>query len=158
MAQEDPNPWSEWFLLLKQQAATARQRLLDWWAAVGEEPHLIWQTVAVRYTVYGVGGLVLVWVLLKIPGMIAPPARVTARPVATTADFHVVCSNPECERHFVIHRDFGFRKFPVRCSQCAQVTGQRARKCSSPHCRGRWVAPLEQDNGMRCPRCGVAME
>ncbi len=154
MAQENPSRLVEWLLLVRKQVDVTRQRLEDWLAAVREEPVLIWETLAVRYAVYGLVGVVLMWGVTRIPGMLTPPPPADARPAAVTADFHVVCSGAQCGHHFVIHRSFGFHKFPVECSRCKGKTGVQARDCHSPTCRGRWVAPQKINGASHCSVCG----
>lgn len=126
MAQERPNRLTEWLLLTRKQVPVVRQHFENWLAAVREEPALVWQTPAVRYATYGAGGLMLVWIATWVAGGLAPPLPEDARP-ATRADFHVVCTNPECGYHFVIHRKLGFHGFPVKCPRCQQKTGTQAR-------------------------------
>ncbi len=158
MAQERPNPLIEWLMILRKQAPILRERIGDWIEQVREEPALIWATPAVRYVAYGLGAMVIVWVATGIAGAITPPPPASARPTATTADFHVVCSDPQCGHHFVIHREFGFHRFPVQCPRCERTTGVSARRCSSPTCQGRWVAPVEDEGGPKCPICGTMFE
>lgn len=156
MAQEHPKRLVEWFHLLRGQVPVVRQRYGDWLAAVREEPALIWQTTAVRYAAYGLGAAVLLWGATRVAGTLAPPA--TARPQAKTADFHVVCTGLDCRHHFVIHRKFGYRKFPVDCPKCQNKTGAQARRCNSATCRGRWVPLERQDGKLYCPVCGAGSE
>ena len=158
MAQEDPNRLVEWYQVLCRQIPAARQRLDEWLAAVRAEPVLIWETAAVRYSAYSLGGVVLLWVVTGFTGMLVPPPPAGAKAEATTADFHVVCSNAQCGRHFVIHRKFGFRGFPVDCSACGRGTGGKARRCNSDACRGRWVAPMKTGDASQCPRCQRRLE
>ncbi len=158
MAQENPNRLVEWLLLLRRQWPVAKRRFQEWLDAVREEPVLIWETPAVRFASYGLGGLILALVAVKLTGMIVPPPPVTARPAATTADYHVVCVNPDCGHHFVIHRKFGFRGFPVACPNCEKATGLQARRCYSQTCQGRWIAPIEDQGSLHCPICGNSAE
>ena len=153
MAQEQPNRFVEWYLLIRRQGPIARRYLNAWLDAVREEPTLIWQTPAVRYTAYGISGLVSIYLFLSIPSCFSSTSTSQIKPQATTADFHVVCSDRECRHHFVINRDFGYRKFPVRCPKCEQPTGAQARLCVSKTCRRRWVAPEQYDDRLYCPRC-----
>jgi len=157
MAQERPNRLVEWLMLFRKQWPVAREHIANWLEAVREEPRLAWETSAVRYTVYGLGGLVLLWFVTNLSGWIAPPPP-SARPAATTADFHVVCSDSQCAHHFVIHRKFGFDDFPVECPQCQRETGVSARRCNSASCGGRWIAPQRTDQGLQCPVCGAKLE
>jgi hypothetical protein len=121
--------------------------------AVKEEPRLFWDTTAVRYTAYGVGGLLSVWLVSWLATSLAPPRPADAKPEATTADFHVICTHPDCGEHFVIHRKFGFNRYPVECPKCRRQTGMAARLCSSSVCQGKWVVPREVDGRQRCPLC-----
>ena len=158
MAQERPNRLAEWLLLIRERVPAVRQRFEDWFSAVREEPVLLWETTAIRYVVYGTGGLALVWAASWVTAMVtpAPPAR--ARPAATTGVFHVVCRDNGCGEHFQIHRKFGFHRFPVVCPACEQQTGARARRCNSQTCRGRWVALEEIDGAQYCPVCGTRFD
>jgi len=153
MAQENPNRLVEWYLVLRRQGPALRQHLEDWVAAVKEEPRLIWETATVRYAAYGVGGLLSVWLVTWLGAALAPPPPADAKPQATTADFHVICTNPECGEHFVINRKFGFNKFPVACPKCNRESGMAARLCNSSACQGRWVVPALTGDGKRCPIC-----
>lgn len=154
MAQEGPNRLAELLLMLREQVPVVRRRFDEWLAAVREEPALIWETLAVRYAVYAAGGLVLAWLTLWGVELVTPPPPASARPAATVADFHVVCADAACAHHFAIRRKFGFRKFPVDCLKCAKRTGVQARRCSSPDCRERWVAPQEENGKTYCSVCG----
>jgi len=158
MAQENRNRLAEWLVLLRQQAPVVRRQFSGWLESVREEPALFWQTVAVRYVAYGLAGLALVWAVSAFSRMIVPPPHASAKPAATTADFHVVCSNRQCLHHYVIHRKFGFRGFPVRCPRCEQKTGMQARRCNSPICQGRWVPAQERDGRTYCPECNQPIE
>ena len=158
MAQEPPNRFTEWLGLLREEATYLREVVGEWLEQVREEPSLIWATPAIRYTTYGLCAAALIWVVSGVAGAITPPPPASARPTATTADFHVVCTNPSCENHFVIHREFGFRRFPVQCQRCQRETGFSARKCGSTNCMGRWVAPVREETGLTCPRCGARFE
>ncbi len=154
MAQEDPNRFAEWLVLCSRQAPFMRRQFDDWVEDAREEPRLIWETPAVRYGAYGLVAIVLAWGALGLANSIAPPPPPDAGRLARTADFHVVCADQLCAHHFVIHKKFGFRKFPVVCPNCRQQSGLRARRCNSPACRGRWVAPVQVGDMLKCPRCG----
>ncbi|MHC4696437.1 MAG: hypothetical protein ACYTFA_06830 [Planctomycetota bacterium] len=154
MAQEDPNRLAEWLLLFRKQAPIVRRHFDDWVEEVREEPRLIWETPAVRYAIYGLVAVALAWGALRVANSIAPQPPPDAQRQAATADFHVVCSNQRCGHHFLIHKKFGFRKFPLVCPKCKQESGHRARRCNSPTCRGRWVAPERVGGMLKCPRCG----
>lgn len=152
MAQEDRNRLIEWLDILRDRVPFMRERVADWVADAREEPALVWETPAVRYTVYALGGLMLLWVASGVAGSIAPMPT-NAVPQATTADFHVVCSDNWCSQHFVVNRSFGFNQFPIPCAKCGMQTGVRSLRCYSNTCGGRWVAPLKTDEGLRCARC-----
>lgn len=154
MAQEDRGSLAEWYEALRRQVPVIRRHGAQWLAAAREEPILIWETAAVRYAAYGLGGFILFWIVSAMVGMFAPSPPATARPTATTADFHVVCAAPQCGRHFVVNRKFGFSRFPVGCPGCGERTGMRARRCNSDTCRGRWVAPHKSKEELYCPQCG----
>jgi hypothetical protein len=154
MAQEERNRLAEWTVMLREQIPILRGRLAEWAAVCREHPRLIWETPAVRYATYGLGGLIVLWGVLAVAGAIAPAPPVDAGPEAAKADFHVICSNPGCAYHFVIQREFSFRKFPVQCPKCVQKTGQRAYPCYSQTCQRRWVVPAESGGVPVCPRCG----
>jgi len=153
MAQEDRNRLAEWFTLIREHVPALRQRMRQWVVEAHEEPSVLWQTPAVRYSTYVTGGLVLAWIIQWGISLAVPPPPASARPEATTADFHVLCANPACGYHFVVQREFGFSDFPIPCPRCSQETGQKARLCTSDACRGRWVAPTTSDGEARCPRC-----
>jgi len=154
MAQEQPNRFSEWLLLFRERVPILRERFDLWVDEARAEPRLIWATPAVRYATYALAAILISWAAAGVANSVIPPPPPDARAQATTGDFHVVCARESCGYHFVIHRHLGFRKFPVACPRCAQETGVQARKCTSPSCRGRWVAPMEVGDSLRCPRCG----
>jgi len=154
MAQEDPNRLTEWVGLVRAQVPVVRQRFEEWLTAVREEPALIWETAAVRYTAYSLGAVLLVLAASWTARGLAPPPPANAKPGATTADFHVICTSPKCGHHFVIHRELGFHRFPVECPACRGKTGMQGRRCYSPTCQGRWVAPQNRDDVLYCPICG----
>jgi hypothetical protein len=158
MAQERPSRLAEWMEIARTQAPLLRDRFDSWVAAVREDPALLWQTVAVRYATYVIGALVLVWAVTGLAGLITPPAPAGAKPEATTADFHVLCTNPDCGHHFVIHQAFDFHRFPVTCPACQRETGARALRCNSPTCRGRWVVPQMRNGEPCCPFCGTSFD
>lgn len=157
MAQERPSRLSEWLMLLRERGPVVREQFREWLDEVREEPRLIWESPAVRYVAYAVGALVVFYVVSATARSISPPPPPQAGPRAITADFHVLCANDSCRHHFLIHRKFGFRGFPVTCPSCERKSGLRARKCNSPSCRGRWVAPTEGGNEPKCPRCGDSL-
>lgn len=157
MAQERRNRLAEWLLLAREQAPILRQHFREWLAAVRAEPSLIWQTPAVRYATYAVVGLFLLMMVGKIRAMIGPPPSVSVREAASTVDFRVKCSSADCGHDFVLHREFGFRGFPVECPECKRKTGVRARQCFSHECNGRWRAPEGSGRDSSCPVCGEAL-
>ncbi|MFQ5494586.1 MAG: hypothetical protein ACE5EX_04320 [Phycisphaerae bacterium] len=154
MAQEQRNRLVEWYELAREHAPVLRRSLSEWFAAVRAEPILIWETTAARYAIWCIGVVVLLWGASWVASSIAPPPPVGAVEAATTADFHVVCSDVSCGHHFLLHKKFGFSAFPVRCPQCGRQTGQQARRCFSETCRGRWVPAVDSGGAARCPVCG----
>ncbi len=153
MAQENPNRLAEWVVLVRRQWPVLKQHLADWLGACRENPTLIWATPSVRYGTWLVGGLIAVWFVVWLSGSLVPPPPAAAKPEATTADYHVICTDPDCSHHFVINRSFGFTSFPVDCPKCKREIGERAIRCNSESCQGRWVAPIETDTGSECPYC-----
>jgi len=153
MAQERPNRLVEWLLLARKQAPIVKQHFLDWLDECRQEPRLIWETAAVRYTTYLIAGMILIKVVSTSVTAFAPPPPASSKPLATTADFHVLCADSACRAHFVIHRRFGFDDFPVQCPVCKKETGQAARQCLSAKCRGDWRIPSAKSEGQVCPAC-----
>lgn len=158
MAQEKPNRLSEWVLLIRKKSPVVREHLADWVAEVRKEPRLLWETAAVRYTVYLVAAIALLAGTKCGVRMVTPAPPASAKEPAHTADFHVLCGDSRCAHHFVINRKFGFEKFPVACPKCKAMTGQRAVKCYSAQCQGRWVAIDDSSGPAKCARCGGALE
>ena len=150
------NRFINWDLLLKDEWLPGQgRRMVDWSQAVREEPRLIWQTPQVRYMVYGLGILVGVWALMSVVSALEPAPPKGAQSRARTADIHVVCTNPECRHHFLIKREFGFDRFPVVCPRCKQKSGQRAVRCFSKGCGGKYVVPVESGGRLYCSQCGT---
>ncbi len=155
MAQEKPKRLANLVVTLRDGLPELRRRTGHAIAAFRENPRDAWASPAVRYTMYlllallGLGGASYLssWIV---------PVNPEARERADTADFHVLCTQPDCLHHFVIHKEFGFRRFPVECPKCHKLTGERAILCNSPTCRGAWVVPVETERGRRCPGCGEA--
>ncbi len=158
MAQEDRNLLVEWYELLRKQLPILRKYGKEWFEAVREEPVLLWETPAVRYSVYGFGAIIVLWGASTAASMLVPPPPKSAGPIATTADFHVVCTGTNCTHHFVLHREFGFRGFPAACTRCGRDTALQARRCNSDTCLGRWVAPRRDADRSSCPRCNHRFE
>lgn len=157
MAQEKPNRLSEWLTLARQNVPVAKQQIRDWWAEVKDEPGQAWDNYLVRYPVYAVGGMLLIWLTTAAVNLFTPPLPPSARATATTADFHVICTDTTCNQHFMINRPFGFDDFPVTCPRCRKITGEAARPCYSKDCNGRWVAPVRGDDGLKCPHCAALL-
>jgi hypothetical protein len=157
MAQERPSRLAEWIMLLRKNVPLLREHVADWAAEVREEPRLLWETSPIRYATYGVGAILAVWLVTFVVGFLTPPPPVGAKAAATTADYHIICSDPACAYHFVVQYQFGFHDFPIECSKCMKRTGVSARRCNSPTCQGRWVAPIEISEAKKCPICGAMM-
>ncbi len=158
MRPQEPNRWVAWYLLVKEEWLPARRRALrEWWSAVRQEPRLAWQTPQVRYGAAILGVILLAVLATSLVDALALPPPANARPQATTANFHVVCSDPECGHHFLIERKFGFSRFPVECPKCHKPSGERAARCHSSTCGGRYVATAEKEEQRYCPRCGTRL-
>lgn len=157
MAQERPSRLAGLVEMIREQWPVLRHRAAEYAVEVREDPGLLWQSAGVRYGVYIGGGLVLLWIVMAVAGALVPPAPKGVQPRATTADFHVICQNTACGHHFVIRRDFGFRKFPVVCPKCQQPMGARAYLCTSKECRARWVVPQVIEGQSYCPECKTAL-
>ena len=145
---------SAWLTALREGWPSVRAHFNEWKEAVREEPRLIWQTPAIRYSVYVIAGVAAIWTLTWALSLMAPAE---VKPMARTADFHVLCTNPGCGNHFIINRKFGFDDFPVVCPKCQQRTGERAARCVSPTCHGRWVVPVVREGEYYCPICNAAL-
>jgi len=158
MAQERPNRLVEWVALIRKNAPIFREQARDWMSEVREEPRLLWEASAIRYAIYGVGAILAIWSVTFLIGMLTPPPPLGAKSEATTADYHVICSDPACGYHFVVQREFGFRGFPIQCPKCNKQAGVSARRCNSATCMGRWIAPIEVNGLMTCPVCGATMK
>ncbi len=129
---------ARWIAALREWAPTIRPRLEEWWEIIRQNPMLIWQAPAVRYSAYGLGLIVALLVLRWGTSSLLPPQMVGGEP-ARTAQFHVLCSDPACGHHFVIERKFKFKDFPVQCPKCRQKTGYRAIQVHSGPDRGKWI-------------------
>ena len=141
----------QWIAAIREGWPSVRARFDDWRDAVREEPVLIWQTSAIRYSVYGLGALIAVSLLIWAVEAVQP---VEVAPTAETADFHVLCTASGCGHHFVINEEFDFDDFPVVCPKCQNKNGYRALHCVSKTCRSRWVVPNKKNDELRCPHCG----
>ncbi len=148
------NRWSEWWEIARERHEAVRVGFNNWFEACREEPTLIWQTPAVRYTTYVVGLLIAALMVRAVIEAIQPIPTDAMTPRADTAHFDVICTNPDCGRHFIIDRKFGYDNFPVRCPYCNQESGRHALRCNSDRCRGRLVPTIESDGEYRCPICG----
>ncbi|MCH7701206.1 MAG: hypothetical protein IID37_05930 [Planctomycetes bacterium] len=131
-----------------------KPRALEWWETVRAEPGQIWASLAFRWGCLVAGGIVLLLIATTIAGWSERSTPSARGPAARTANFDVLCSDPNCAHHFVINRKFTFHKFPVECIKCQQPTGQRGRRCSSISCSGKLAIPVESELGPICDRCG----
>lgn len=153
MPVDKESKFSEFMAALRQEGLPAiKVRLLAWVEACREEPRLILHSPGARIITYVVVGL-LVMKLGSCLLSLRNPGGPEPAPFARTADFHVVCTNADCNHHFVIHRKFGFDDFPITCPKCGRSTGMHAQRCVSDTCKGRWVAPVKRKNGVFCPVC-----
>ncbi len=158
MPPPDRNRLTAWYLLIKDEwLPTQRHKFGEWWVAVREEPRLLWNTPQFVYSLIGLGVIIAIVVVAWLTDFVAPPPPSDARDKATTANFHVVCSQPECLHHFMIEREFGFDDFPVECPRCKQDTGQQGQRCRSNTCRGRYVPTIEKDGHIHCRICDATL-
>ena len=148
------NRWAETWEALKESASASRHGLRRWCDEARVEPTLIWQTPAVRYVAYALGGLVTFLALSSAIGMLQLPVPEHVQPRAKTAHFQVICSNPACGKYFLIERKFRFSKFPVSCAYCRELAGHRALRCSSDKCLGAMAIVVEEDGKTYCSQCG----
>lgn len=154
MAQERPNRLAELLALARQGLPTLREQARMALARLRAEPGRVWEVAAVRYAVYGLVGLIATWILAFVVGLISPPPPPGARDPARSADFRIVCGDPQCGYNYVLRREFGYEGFPAACHRCKKVTGVPGRRCFSPRCEGRWIAPVESETQSTCPVCG----
>jgi len=153
MPAPERNRWAEWVQIGKERKEAARVSFNEWVEQVKLEPTLIWQTPAVRYTTYAIGSIVAVLIVRTAIDMIQPVPASMITPRARTADFNVICSNPQCRKNFTIQRKFNFHDFPVKCPFCKQMTGQHAMRCRSETCHGKLVITKTSEGVTRCTEC-----
>jgi hypothetical protein len=128
-------------------------KLREWYDTCRQEPILFWHTPAIRYTTYGIAGILGVLIVSSIANSLVPNVEVKAQ--ATTTDHRVICTNSDCGKMFVIDRPFHFDDFPVTCPTCTKQTGQPAHRCNSKTCKGRWVVRRAEGERYVCPQCGA---
>lgn len=157
MPAPERNRWTEWLEITRERKDVARLALREWWVAVKAEPELFWQTPAVRYAAYGLGALMVIFAMRTAIEMLQPVDPKLMTPRAKTANFDVICSNPQCRQHFLIERKFKFRRFPVTCRYCDQETGRQALRCTSEACRGKLVMTARVDSKHQCTACGATI-
>ena len=83
MPVEKESKLGQWIAALREGWPAIRAGVDEWTDAVRENPALIWATPAVRYTVYGLGGLLALWLVTWGVGQFQPPE---AAPPAATAE------------------------------------------------------------------------
>jgi hypothetical protein len=147
--------WAEFREAFKSQSESAREQLSQWLTDVRGQPELIWQTVAVRYSVYGMGGLLAVLLVRTAIGLLQPVDLAQFEAPARTAHFDVICDNASCKHHFVIERKFSFDRFPVTCPHCDQPSGQLALRCNSRTCGGKLVPTKIVNRRIVCAVCAA---
>jgi hypothetical protein len=158
MPRRERSRLTEWLVLLREEWLPAQWAgLVNWFQAVREEPYLAWETPQVRYGFYGLVGVLGLSVLIWALSLLEPPTPREYRTRAETANYPCVCANTDCGHRFMITRKFGFDDYPVACPRCGQQTGQRAVRCHSPSCKGRYVAVVEIDGELRCTECGAVL-
>lgn len=136
---------------IREGVPSLKAKLREWFDTCRQEPALFWQTPAIRYVTYGTGGVIGVLVVLMVVNSIAPSVEVIEQ--ATTTDHRVICTNTECANMFVIDRPFDFDAFPVTCPKCSKQTGERAQRCNSKSCKGRWMIREVRGERFVCPHC-----
>ena len=137
---------------------TVKPYLAERYAFVRETPGLVWRLPEVRYSIIVLGGVLVVILLRFSVGFISLVPEGEVRPFATTGDFHVICTNEQCKKHFVINRKFKFDDFPVACPACTQETGRRALRCRSKTCRGQLVPTEIRGGDYVCRRCSKVIK
>lgn len=154
MAQESPNRLVEWYLAIRAWLPVARRGVESWVAQVRAEPVLLWESQAVRCTLLGLGGLVVVWLVMTGVNLVALPPPADAQAPSDRAYFHVICSDSACRHHFTIYEKKSFDGFPVKCPRCGKLDGEQARQCFSKSCAGRWTVSQLRDKQPVCGSCG----
>ncbi len=137
---------------------TVKPYLAERYAPVRETPGLLWRLPEVRYTALALGVLVALSIFQFAGGCLSFAPEGEVQPLATTGDFHVVCTNEQCKKHFVINRKFKFDDFPVECPTCKQDTGQRALRCRSKTCGGQLVPTEIRGGDYVCRQCGKVVK
>ncbi len=154
---DEHNRLSQWIIALREFLPTIKPRLRDRYIPLHETPTLAWHYPEIKYTTYLLAALVMIWLVRFAIVLIQPGPPESFKPQATTADFQVFCTNPQCPSHdqlFVIHREFGFHGFPVECPVCKKLTGLRALKCFSPTCNGKLIPARYENSHWVCTVCG----
>ena len=137
---------------------TVKPYLHDRYAFVRETPGVFWRLPEIRYPLILLGGLLVVSLARFAVGFLSPLPESELKPLATTGDFRVICTNHECSKEFVINRKFKFDDFPVQCPACEQQTGHRALRCHSKNCGGR-VVPTDLVRGQYlCKQCNKVVK
>ncbi len=140
-------------IALREWLPTVKPYLQERYAFVRETPGLVWRLPEVRYPLIVLGALLAISLIKFGVGFLSPLAEKQFKPIATTGDFHVICTNEQCKKEFVINRKLKFDDFPVECPRCHETTGHRAMRCRSKTCRGKLV-PTELIRGAYvCPHC-----
>ncbi len=132
---------------------TVKPYLAERYAFVRETPGLVWRLPEVRYTALALGVVSVVSILQFAGGCLSFAPEGAVQPLATTGDFHVICTNEQCRKRFVINRKFKFDDFPVACPICKQETGRRALRCRSKTCRGQLVPTEIRGGDYVCQEC-----
>ncbi len=137
---------------------TVKPSLQERYAFVRDTPGLVWRLPEVRYPLIALGGLLTILLLRFALSLFNPVSQEQFTPLATTGDFHVICTNQQCRKRFVINRKFKFDDFPVDCPACKQETGRRALRCRSKTCRGQLVPTAIRGGDYVCQRCNKVVK
>ena len=155
---DEESKFAKVMVAVREWLPTVKPYLAERYAFVRATPGLVWRLPEVRYPILVLGVLVVVSILRFAGGCLsfAPEGAVQRR--ATTGDFHVICTNEQCKKSFVINRKFKFDDFPVACPHCKQETGGRALRCRSKTCRGQLVPTDIRSGDYVCRQCGKVVK
>ncbi len=155
---DEENKFAKVVVTFREWLPTVKPYLAERYAFVRETPGLVWRLPEVRYTILILGVLFVVSILRFAGGCLSLAPEGEVQPLATTGDFHVICTNEQCKKHFVINRKFKFDDFPVACPTCKQETGQRALRCRSKTCQGQLVPTKIRSGDYVCRQCSKVIK
>ncbi len=155
---DEESKFAKVMVAVREWLPTVKPLLAERYAPVRETPGLVWRLPEVRYTALALGVLFVVSILQFAGSCLSFAPEEAFQPRATTGDFHVLCTNEQCKKHFVINRKFKFDDFPVACPTCKQETGQRALRCRSKTCRGQLVPTEIRAGDYVCQKCSKVVK